>query len=287
MRHALQLTGGAALALLLCVLLAACVALPDPAARRLNADLLAAGRGWQPLDLPAGPFLLRAYASSERAVGTLTIYIEGDGLAWVTASLPSDDPTPGDPLALRLALAQPAGAAAYLARPCQYVHSPACSVRDWTDGRFSAKVVAASSRAVDQLKARAGAERIVLVGYSGGGAIAALVAAGRDDVERLITVAGNLDHVVWTRLHRVTPLSASLNAADVAATLAPVPQWHWVGDRDDVLPERVVRAFLERPGGGTARRLQVMPEFDHRCCWVEHWPDLWQQMRGVPLEPLR
>lgn len=38
------------------------------------------------------------------AVNTLTIHIEGDGLAWINSSTPSSDPTPTNPLALRLAL---------------------------------------------------------------------------------------------------------------------------------------------------------------------------------------
>jgi hypothetical protein len=66
-------------------------------------------------------------------------------------------------------------------------------------------VISASNQAVDALKQRYGAQEIVLVGYSGGGAVAALVAARRTDVVRLVTVAGNLDHLAWTHLHSVPP----------------------------------------------------------------------------------
>ena len=55
------------------------------------------------------------------------------------------------------------------------------------------KVVRVSKQAIDTLKQQFQSEEIVLVGYSGGGAIAALVAARRADVADLISVAGNLD----------------------------------------------------------------------------------------------
>jgi hypothetical protein len=44
--------------------------------------------------------------------------------------------------------------------------------------------------------------------------VASLVAARRHDVVRLVTVAGNLDHLAWTTLHGVSPLTGSLNPAD-------------------------------------------------------------------------
>jgi hypothetical protein len=59
-------------------------------------------------------------------------YQSGDGLAWLSSDVPSSDPTPLDPLALRLALAKPARNAAYLARPCGVLRaslSPASALK--------------------------------------------------------------------------------------------------------------------------------------------------------------
>jgi len=72
-------------------------------------------------------------------------------------------------------------------------------------------LVTAMNLAVSQLKSTFGTTtQIQLIGYSGGGATAALIAARRDDISRLITVAGNLDHDKWTQLHTITPLTHSL-----------------------------------------------------------------------------
>lgn len=265
------------------LLLAGCAAIPSPAERRAQADALAAARGWTAAALPAGDFDLVAYQpSSPTRTARLTIYLEGDGLAWISSSQLSSDPTPRDPLALRLALAQPEGAAAYLGRPCQYVDAAArrCPSRYWAAARFAPEVVAATSAGVDALKTRFGAQRLTLVGYSGGGALAALVAARREDVDELVTVAGNLDHAAWTALHRLGPLDASLNPADVADRLASVRQLHLVGEDDRNITPALVNAFADRFPAAARPRVRVMAGFDHRCCWAEQWPALWPARWG-------
>lgn len=260
--------------LIVALLLSACATIPDPSERRALADGLAAGTGWQANRLEAAPFTLMAYTPSHIAPAKrLTVYIEGDGFAWVTGSLPSPDPTPRDPLALRLALVHRNGNAAYLARPCQYVDAErnGCSQRYWTEERFAPEVITSAGLAIDKLKARFGATRLVLVGYSGGGGVAALLAARRDDVERLVTVAGNLDHSAWTGFHRVRPLLGSLNAADFSDKLASLPQVHFLGGRDRVIPPDLARQWPRGISGGGGRNLEVIPDFDHACCWGKEW----------------
>ncbi|WP_341649147.1 alpha/beta hydrolase [Thauera humireducens] len=261
-----------------CLLLAACAAIPSPAARRDHADALAAAKGWVAAVLPAGDFDLVAYlpplpVAAEEFDG----HLEGDGLAWISSSQLSDDPSPRDPLALRLALSQPDGAAAYLARPCQYGAAAiwGCASRYWAEARFAPEVVAATSAAIDALKTRFRARRLILVGYSGGGGLAALVAARRDDVNELVTVAGNLDHAAWAMLHRLEPLAASLNPADGVGRLVDVPQLHLVGEDDRNITPALVNAFADRFPAAVRPRVDVVPGFDHRCCWATHWPALW------------
>lgn len=270
-------------ALLCCLLALGACANIAPQERRQHADTLAAAHGWQPLRLPAGNFVLAAYAPAKIAASDmLTIYIEGDGLAWLTRSQASSDPTPRNPVGLQLALRHPYGAAAYLARPCQYVEAQeaqACEQGYWTDRRFSPEVVSASNRAIDLLKQRASASRLTLIGYSGGGAVAALVAAKRQDVVRLITVAGNLDHRAWTALHRVPPLEGSLNPADAWAALQAIQQLHFVGGKDEIISVGVVESYLARFPPGHRPEMQIIPGFDHTCCWVEQWPDILTKTR--------
>lgn len=257
---------------------AGCTTIPSAAMRRQTADEVAAARDWARSTIAAPGFELTTYAPQRITPDEiLTIYIEGDGLAWLSTDTPSSDPTPRDPLALRLALAQPSGNAAYLARPCQFagIDSPRCSQRYWTRARFAAEVIEAMDAGVTQLKSRFGARQLTLVGYSGGAAVAALLAARRTDVERLVTVAGNLDHRAWTTHHRISPLTDSLNAGDAAHQLRAIPQTHFFGSLDKIIPPALALNLPSELRGQGNRHLQFMPDHDHQCCWVQDWPRLW------------
>jgi hypothetical protein len=246
-----------------------------------HADQLAAAASWKKITVPAGKFVLTAYVpKSLPTTDTLTVYIEGDGLAWLSRSQPSADPTPRNPVGLELALRDPSGTAVYLARPCQYVatgDARNCSNTYWTGLRFAPEVIAASDQAIGVLKRRYASNALVLVGYSGGGAVAALVAARRNDVAKLITVAGNLDHRAWTDMHHVPPLEGSLNAADAWQALENVPQWHLVGARDEVVGSTVIEAYVSRFPPDRRPKVITVAGFSHVCCWADRWPGLLAQ----------
>lgn len=273
------------LALGLCLAMASC-ALPPPEQRTQHARALAASHGWTGVRLPAGRFSVQAFlapqALSEEGHGVLTVYLEGDGLVALDRHTPSHDPTPVDPLALRLALADPQPNVAYLARPCQYrinVPRDPCDPRHWGSHRFAPEVVEATSQALDQIKARMGARALRLVGHSGGAALAALVTARRTDVVAWASVAGNLDTEAWVQALRLSPLHGSLNPRKVAGDLRHLPQVHLIGEADRVVPERVLGAFLQAMDGTTVSlatdgRVVRVPHFDHVCCWARDWPRL-------------
>lgn len=245
--------------------------------RRARAEQLAAEQGWQRDTVQTSTFDLAVWSPPGSGVETLTIYIEGDGYAWATRYKPSFNPTPKDPVGLALALAHTDGQAAYLARPCQYTDlstQPDCDARVWTNKRFGEGTVVATNEAVTAIKARFGAEEIVLVGYSGGGALAVLLAARRDDVKRVTTVAAPLDHEFWTEQLRVTPLRGSLNPADVWRAVVDLPQIHYVGSEDEVIDLSLARAYRARFPATSPIRILVMEGFDHRCCWATAWPAL-------------
>lgn len=254
-----------------------------PQQRRDHAEALAATHHWQALRLSTPRFVLAAYQPITRMPSdSLAIYIEGDGLAWLSRSQPSGDPTPLNPIALGMAVQHGTGAAAYLARPCQYVDGQdarGCATAYWTERRFAPEVIEATSLAIDQLKQAAGARQLVLVGYSGGGAVAALVAARRKDVRQLVTVAGNLDHLTWTRLHQVPALTGSLNPADDWVALQTLDQLHWVGQKDSNVSIEVAKAYQARFPPDRQPVVRELPDIDHSCCWVELWPELALQIR--------
>jgi predicted esterase len=265
---------------MLVTLLAACASVPSAQQRRDVADALARAHDWQAQVITAAPFALMSYApSQQQPAAQLTVYIEGDGLAWISSDLPSRDPTPQHPLALQLALAQPSGNVAYLARPCQYVDAEVsgCMQRYWTQQRFAPEVIAATSLALDRLKQQFGARELTLVGYSGGAAVALLSAARRRDVTQVITVAGNLDHRAWTAYHRIRSLDGSLDAVDAVEALKTVPQVHFAGDQDRVIPPALIESFASRFTGPAQIKVIRQSGFDHQCCWVQAWPTLWRQ----------
>lgn len=212
-----------------------------------------------------------------RPVTVLHVYIEGDGAAWSSPFHPPRDPTPLEPVALALAAADPAPAVAYLGRPCQYLEATelaGCAPDYWTGSRFAPEVVDSYMARLDHLKRDNGASRLRLFGYSGGGVLAALLAARRHDVEQLVTVAAPLAVAEWTSLHQLTPLAASLDPmVEVKGRLPPAT--HFLGGRDEVVPERLGAVFAARSGG----RLRVVPEFDHRCCWSRDWRRLLEEVK--------
>lgn len=200
--------------------------------------------------------------------------MEGDGLAWVTRTMPSMDPTPHNPVGLALAAADPAPNVVYLARPCQFTAmsaSPRCSVAYWTGKRFAPETVVAMDAAVSRLAQRVPGQKLNLIGYSGGGAMVVLMAARRHDVASIRTVGGNLDDEFVNRIHDVSAMPDSLNAIDVAPAVATIPQVHFSGGDDTVVPASVAQRFA-KASGGTCVQLRTVPDLTHGGEWGRLWP---------------
>jgi pimeloyl-ACP methyl ester carboxylesterase len=209
----------------------------------------------------------------QKHADTLVIYIEGDGFAWRNRRTPSRNPTPKTPVALELAMKHNVEneAAVYLARPCQYIElktQPACETKYWTSHRFAPEVIQSTDAAINQLKEKHNAAQIKLVGYSGGGAVAALVAAKRDDVIELVTIAGNLDIEAWAGHHDISPLSGSLNPADFWQNLADIPQTHYVGEDDKIVPPSIAQSYSSAFPNNKKPKIIAVKDANHQCCWV-------------------
>lgn len=215
-------------------------------------------------------------------VHSLRVYIEGDGFAWKNRTTPSDNPTPHNPTGLALAAADRHENVLYLARPCQFIGPPMparCSANIWTQDRFSPAVVEAMNEALSQVVVRYPGVKLDLVGYSGGGNIAALLAARRSDVHSLRTVAGNLD-VAWVNaLHHVTPMPDAASAIDLAPGLRTLPQRHYSGEDDSTVPPAVARHF-QQAVGGKCTQIEVVSGMAHGSDWGAIWPRLLAQ--GLP-----
>ncbi len=256
-----------------CLYLSGCVLIPSPEARAMHAAHIAKKVHWKEHTIHTAQFILKAYGPlAQSKTKILTIYIEGDGLAWLSEHRPSTNPTPNIPTALNMAIHdQKNHAIAYLARPCQFVSKEEwgnCREAYWTHLRFSSEVINAMNQAVDYLKNYYHANKILLIGYSGGGTIATLLSARRTDVIQLITVAAILDTDYWVTQENLTPLDGSLNPANEWKNLASIPQTHWVGGKDTVVRKEVAFAFAKRFPAAKKPKIIVIPEFDHACCWA-------------------
>ncbi len=208
----------------------------------------------------------------------LTIYFGGDGRPWA-GDKPSDNPTGSGVLAAELALADPRPAL-FLGRPCYHLTElpQQCSADLWTAGRYSEEIVAAMASAVTQIAARPGSTPLSLVGYSGGGVLALLVAGRVPAVREVITVAANLDTSAWTDFHGLLPLDGSLNPARELRSPTAFRQVHLYGTGDRIVPAGTIAGYRRRHP--TASYLQV-EGFDHRCCWREQWPAILERVEAL------
>lgn len=248
---------------------------------------------------------------AEKKRQPLVIYIEGDGHAWESRHKLSKDPTPHNPLALRLAvlhantnshasdkntkqnqnanahanfnakISQPTNISmsaniVYLARPCQYTDpslDKACHPDIWSNLRFSEPIIASMNEAIDKLKQQLKPSEIHLVGYSGGAAVAVLIAARRNDITSLNTVAGDLDHQKMSQYHKTTPLVGSLNPIDFASKVAHIPQHHYVGAKDKIVPIFIAEDFVKEVAKirSEKAKLSILPNVGHHQGWEGAW----------------
>ncbi len=254
----------------ICSLAAACAT--APADRTADAARIAAKAGLSRATFATGTFRIVGFTRLTDPSSPVSVYIEGDGFAWATRHRPSADPTPTRATGLRLAALDPSANLIYLARPCQFIgHDPACRVAYWTDRRYAEEVVASMNGALNQALTQVPGQDIRLVGYSGGGAIAALLAERRSDVMSLRTVAGNLDVAAVNRHHRVSAMPESLNPIDAAPRLASLPQIHFVGGADKVVPPFVAQGFVAALGNDRCARIVREPTATHEDGWEETW----------------
>lgn len=172
-------------------------------------------------------------------------------------------------------MAQDNAPALYLGRPCYFsTGDDLCSdSRWWTSHRYAKAIVDSLNAVLDQHVSNYSSA--TLIGYSGGGTLAYLVAAARSDVESLVTLAANLNVGLWGRMHGYTPLTGSLDPATAPPLRQGIGQWHFWGDRDTNISAQVITSVLQLQDGVV---LKVLPGVDHSCCWHQEWPAVLRQL---------
>lgn len=253
--------------------------------------------------VPTELFLLEARERVYDRHSAATVYIEGDGVPYIDEKHVSDDPTPADPVALRLAAQDGDSNVIWLARPCQYFKEwrgygagdktgdqtgdqasnqandksghKACPKAYWTDRKFAPEVIESYNMALDNIKAYYGIPAFNLVGYDGGAVIAMALAAQRHDIKSLRTVAGNLAPDVTAQIHNYQFNGQnSVNPQDYADRLESMPQRHFIGRLDRVTPPVVYNSYAQNVQDGKCLNATLVDNADHQLGWVEQWKTL-------------
>jgi pimeloyl-ACP methyl ester carboxylesterase len=229
------------------------------------------------------------------AGGRLHIYLDGDGRPWINGRVPSTDPTPANPLTLRL-MALDSADVAYIGRPCYLgtAGDPGCGPQFWTSGRYSSRLAASMAAVANQVIAAGDYGEVVLIGYSGGGVIALLMSEEIQGLAGILTVAANIDTAAWTEYHHYLPLSGSENPA-LSSTSPPPGVLHVqaIGGRDEIVPAVVSERYQAQKKG---MEVWEYRDYDHVCCWASAWPQLLARFDArlmgdaaestVPVEPV-
>lgn len=237
-----------------------------------SAKLIAEQRGFIPQRVKGGQFALQTYQKITDPNLPYVIYIEGDGLAF-RRKRPSVNPTPIRATMLLLATMDSRPNVVYLARPCQYLlheNGSACNYHYWTDKRMSEDSVAAINEAINNISH---GKSVDLIGFSGGGGLAVLIAARNSHVKSIVTIAGNLDHKSFNEYHKVTQMPASLNPIDYAQKVSTIPQLHLSGGNDKVVPPFIADGFVKAAHSSCVHK-EVVASAGHHEGWEQVWPAL-------------
>lgn len=230
---------------------------------------------------PAASLPLIAYVNRDPSQSESTfihVYLEGDGQPWIRGRWPAKNPSSRQLTALRLMMRDP-HPAIYLNRPCYgYKSMPEnCSEELWTNARYGAEIVDSMAFALAKFATQYPGKRWVLIGHSGGGVLAALLAGKVENVAAVITLAANLDHHAWTNVKGFAPLNRSLNPVDQQPLPPNIIRWHFAGGQDLQVPPQITKnAAAKDPGS----RFFLEPEFDHNCCWEQIWPRILKELQA-------
>lgn len=251
---------------LCCLLVAAACSSPSA---KLHAQ--AEHLNLQALELPGGPYRLTAFfRPGQPANQTLHVYLEGDGRPWQRGRWPAADPTTHSSLMLPL-LGLDTKPALYLGRPCYNGHAadPGCEASLWTSGRYGEAVVGAMAAALEQFCSSYGFRQLVLIGHSGGGSLAMLLAGRLSQTILVVTLAGNYDIDIWAEYHHYLPLNESLNPAGQPES--GVPEWHFLAALDRTVPPDLFLTALARRSHA---HVEILPTIDHYDGWLEVWSQI-------------
>ena len=213
---------------------------------------------------------------------TLHVYLDGDGTPWERKRWIASDPTARNPLILRL-MKQDKTPSILLGRPCYYGlnESAGCTNKLWTSHRYAKEVVASMAEALNNWLAQHSFKQVVLIGYSGGGSLAVLMADKIKHIKLVATVAANLDVRAWSEFHGYLTLKNSLNPIEQGELSQGIKQIHFAGKDDQVVPAFVIKSYAQSQKKAKYYELEGQ---NHACCWEAQWQSILEIINGLLVE---
>lgn len=167
--------------------------------------------------------------------------------------------------------------AIFVSRPCYYqLKMPSnCKKLLWTNKRYSKVVIESMAQAINKYIQLNKVREIRLIGFSGGGTIAMLLAPHIPNVNTVVTLAGNLDIDAWTTYHGYLPLRGSINPATQTSLSTTIKQIHYAAKLDDNVPSFLIQSVASKQKNA---EFILLPKADHNCCWVAIWPSILEKI---------
>lgn len=203
----------------------------------------------------------------------LHIYIEGDGRPWIGNRI-MIDPGPSNLMALFL-MQEDTSPSIYLGRPCYFQSKiglpEKCNAALWTRARYSQQIVDLMVSALNSQKNLDQYAEWVLIGHSGGGTLAYLMAHELPKVKTVVAISSNLDVDAWIKHHQYSPLDWSLDPSQLEPEQS-LQVFYLTGGKDTNVPYELNKNFLEKINA----KIIFRPDYNHTCCWKKEWPDILQ-----------
>lgn len=241
----------------------------NPKERKELADFIATNAHFTPKLVKGDKFLIYTYQKITDPAKPYQIYIEGDGYIFY------GDPTPMNPMLIRLAALDNRPNIVYIARPCQYTiknNQSVCDASYWTSKRMSEDSVQALNEVINKVS---NGQIVDLIGFSGGGGIATLIAARDPKIRSIITIAGNLDHKAFNDYHNSMHMTESLNPIDYATQISQIPQLHLSGSNDKSVPPFIAEEFVKKSNSRCVHN-KIFKGFTHSKGWDLVWKNIIQ-----------
>ena len=202
----------------------------------------------------------------------LRIYVDGDGKPWLRDTRVAIDPTPANPVLLRL-MHDATHPAVYLGRPCYFgtATDQGCEQRWWTFDRYGQVVVDSMCSAANRLSREQGAHTVSLVGYSGGGAIVVGMSGCTEKLVSVSTIAGNLDPDAWAEYHGYTALNDLAPLDNEATRQNHFKEAHWQCREDRNIPPSSTDNYF-------AVRESAIRHIVDSCSHSKGWKQYWSQI---------